>query len=74
MLNEVSDREKLDIVVRTSAAYVALGEPDRAIEWLERGYEERRPVLRTIKVAPELDSLHSHPRFQALLRRIGFLE
>lgn len=51
--------------------YTGLGEKDLALEWLEKAYEERQPYLILIKVEPVFDVLHSDPRFQDLLRRIG---
>ncbi len=42
--------------------------------WLERAYEERDPMLLNAKHDPRLDPLRSDPRFQDLLRRIGFPE
>ncbi len=42
--------------------------------WLERAYEEREPLLLAAKVNPRLDPLRSDPRFQDLLRGIGFPE
>ena len=46
--------------------YTGLGEKDKAIEWLEKGYEERSiggPPA-GIKVEPEFDPLRSDPRFR----------
>jgi len=51
-----------------------LGEIDEAMTWLERAYEEREPLLLSAKIDPHMDPLRSVPRFQALLRRIGFPE
>jgi hypothetical protein len=48
-----------------------LGDKDQAFDWLEKAYQERHPYLILIKVEPVFDSLHSDPRFQNLLRRIG---
>ena len=57
------------------AAWSALiGEAEQAMTWLERAYEEREPGLIAAKVDPRLDPLRSDPRFQDLLRRIGFPE
>ncbi len=42
--------------------------------WLERAYEERDPHLLIVKVDPRMDPLRSDPRFDDLLRRIGFPE
>jgi Flp pilus assembly protein TadD len=47
--------------------YGALGEKDKAFEWLEKGYEDRS--ISTIKADPFLDPLRSDPRFDDLLRR-----
>ncbi len=50
------------------------GETEEAMTWLERAYEERDPLLLVVKVDPRMDPLRSDPRFQDLLRRIGFPE
>ncbi len=54
--------------------YAALGDADAAFEWLEKAYERRSMNLTLIRVNPLLDPLRSDPRFQDLLRRIGFPE
>jgi TolB-like protein/DNA-binding winged helix-turn-helix (wHTH) protein/Tfp pilus assembly protein PilF len=53
-----------------SMVYAALGDRDQAIHWLEIGYEQRfNPgVLQRLG----FDPLRSDPRFQDLIRRIGF--
>ncbi len=43
-------------------------------EALERAYEERDPLLIRAKADSRMDPLRSDPRFQDLLRRIGFPE
>jgi TolB-like protein/Tfp pilus assembly protein PilF len=55
-----------------AVAYTGLGEKDAALNHLERSYEERCDLLPTISVNPLFDSLRSDPRFQQLVRRIGF--
>ncbi len=57
-----------------AASLALLGETEEAMTWLERAYEERDPLLLTAKTDPLLDPLRSDPRFQDLLRRIGFPE
>ena len=52
--------------------YVALEEPERAMEWLERGFGTRDPSMVSLKKDPRLDPLRDHPRFQELLRRMKF--
>ena len=51
--------------------HMALGEKDKAIEWLERGYDERAGLdLIFIKVDPMLDPLQGEPRFQELVAKV----
>jgi TolB-like protein/DNA-binding winged helix-turn-helix (wHTH) protein/Tfp pilus assembly protein PilF len=51
-----------------------LGRKNEAFEWLEKGYEERCAAIVHLKVDPRLSALHSDPRYQDLLRRVGFPE
>ncbi len=51
--------------------YAALGENDRAFEYLESAFFARSPEIVMLKVDPCLDNLRSDPRFQDLLARIG---
>jgi hypothetical protein len=51
--------------------HLRAGENDRALDWLERGYQARDPNLPYISSNPNYDSLRSHPRFKDLLRRMG---
>ena len=48
------------------------GNRDKAFAWLERAFEERSVNIPFLKVHPLLDTLHSDPRFQNLVRRVGF--
>ena len=52
--------------------YNALGERDETLAWLERGYREREPRMVFLKVEPKWNNLRDDPRFQDLLRRVGF--
>jgi TolB-like protein/DNA-binding winged helix-turn-helix (wHTH) protein/Flp pilus assembly protein TadD len=49
-----------------------LGEPDVALELLQRGYEQRLDFVNWIQVDPNFDSLRSDPRFALMLQRLGF--
>ena len=54
--------------------YAQLGENDKAFEALNDAYQNREFTLPKIKVDPLLDPLRDDPRFQELLRKIGFPE
>lgn len=48
----------------------SLGNIEEALDLLERAHSERDAWLLWMAVDPELDSLHGHPRFNELLRRM----
>jgi hypothetical protein len=52
--------------------HTGLGERDRAFEWLERAYQERSTVLAYLRIDPRLAPLRSDPRYEELVRRLGF--
>jgi tetratricopeptide (TPR) repeat protein len=52
--------------------YIGLGDRDQALAWLEKGYPQHDFWLSFLKGDPMFDSLRSDPRFQDLVRRIGF--
>ena len=58
--------------VSTVPALIALGERDRAIERLQRAFEEHDQLIPYLKVWSMFDPLRSDPRFQNLLRRMNF--
>jgi serine/threonine protein kinase/tetratricopeptide (TPR) repeat protein len=51
--------------------HIGLGEDDRAIEYLEKSYEEHSHWLIYLHLDPSIDSLRSNPRFQDLSQRVG---
>lgn len=51
-------------------AYVDLGEYDMALNWIERTCDEQANAAVYLAVVPWARPLRSHPRFQAVLRRI----
>jgi len=53
--------------------YAGLGDKDRALEFLERAYHERSwDIAWFLKADLRMDNLRSDPRFQDLVRRIGY--
>jgi adenylate cyclase len=57
-----------------SRVYAGMGEVDKAIEWLEKAYEERDPLFSFVKSAPSHDYMHTDPRFKAILKKMGLEE
>jgi DNA-binding winged helix-turn-helix (wHTH) protein/tetratricopeptide (TPR) repeat protein len=51
--------------------YSALGDKDRAYDWLERAYDAHDGDLCMLGVDPRLDNMREDPRFMSLLQRIG---
>ncbi len=73
MLGQLQELATRRYVTSSSFAlvHIALGEKDKAIDWLERAYRDRAgPDIALIKVDPFLDPLRGHPRFEALVQKI----
>jgi serine/threonine-protein kinase len=51
--------------------YARLGEPARALGWLEESYSARSARLTHLKVDARYDNLRDDPRFPGLLGRVG---
>ncbi len=71
LLNDLKKRSdpKSPRVVEIAMIYVALGDKDQAMIWLEKGVEER--FNPGVLERPCFDELRPDPRFQDLARRIG---
>jgi hypothetical protein len=50
--------------------YAMANEKDKAIQWLEKGYEQLDPLM--IGLSLGWDPLRSDPRFQDIVRRMNF--
>jgi serine/threonine-protein kinase len=74
LLDEVLTASKSRYVAPYGVAllYNALGDTDATLAWLERGYEARDHKMNLLKVDPKWKNLHGDPRFEDLVRRIGF--
>jgi hypothetical protein len=60
------------VACSSALIHSGLGEKERALEILEAGCEQRQSVVVALKVHPAYDDLRSEPRFNAILKRIGF--
>lgn len=74
LLKELKKRSNPDYSNASEIAmiYASLGDTDQAMNWLEKGLEER--FNPGVLLRPGFDPLRSDPRFKDLRRRIGLPE
>jgi TolB-like protein/DNA-binding winged helix-turn-helix (wHTH) protein/Flp pilus assembly protein TadD len=72
LLNDLKKRSSpsSSFAAEIAVIYAALGDTEQAMNWLEKGYEER--FNPGVLLRPGFDPLRSDPRFEDLMRRIGF--
>ncbi|MGH9531084.1 MAG: TPR end-of-group domain-containing protein [Terriglobales bacterium] len=58
-MNPVPNREGRGSPVFLAISYTQLGDKERALQWLQKAYEERRSYLAFLNVDPEFDPLRS---------------
>ena len=51
--------------------YAALGETEKAFNWLEKSYEQHEESLCSLKIDPKMDPLRSDHRFNELVKKVG---
>jgi TolB-like protein/class 3 adenylate cyclase/Flp pilus assembly protein TadD len=54
--------------------YLGLGENERALDWLEKAYEDRDPILWWINGDQLYDSVRNEPRFKTLMQNVERLK
>jgi uncharacterized protein HemY len=71
-LDGLTEISKRDYVSSYSIAegYMRLEQKEKALEWLEKAYEEHDSGLVSIAVEPMFDSVRSEPRFKEIVRRM----
>ena len=74
MANDLEERVRQKQVspFLPAVIYAGLKENDKAFYWLERAYQERSNWLTLLKVGRRLKGLKGDPRYDDLLKRIGF--
>jgi TolB-like protein/Flp pilus assembly protein TadD len=74
ILEELKQQAKRKYVSPGTIAdlYFLLGDKDQAFALLEKAYDERDNMIVLLKVEPMFDPMRSDPRFDNLLRRVGF--
>lgn len=73
LLNEISDTES-NLNGGRAIVYAALGEKNKAFEFLEKAIEEREWWCYLLKVHFMFDPLRDDPRFNEMLRRVNLTE
>ncbi len=71
---EAMSRQRYVSPYHLAYVYTGLGEQERAMDWLERAYEERAGGVYGIKASFLFTALRGHPRFTALLRKMNLAE
>ena len=76
ILEEFEEKARREYVppYALAMAHMAVGDLDGTFAWLDKMYEERDPGLIFMNEHPRYDGLRGDPRFQELLRKIGFKE
>jgi len=74
ILAELTARALDSYVPSTCFARVhsGLGEVERALDWLEKGCEQRELPMAMLKIHPVYDPLRDEPRFRAVVERMRF--
>ncbi|MBA2525628.1 MAG: tetratricopeptide repeat protein [Pyrinomonadaceae bacterium] len=74
ILEQLKQRQRSEYVDSGFFAIIhaGLGEKDKAFTSLEKSYQEHSAGMVFLKADPRFDDLRDDPRFQELLRRVGF--
>jgi TolB-like protein/Flp pilus assembly protein TadD len=72
-LCELEDLAKRQYVSPTAFAtiYLGLGEKEKTLDWLEKGYEQQDSACWYLQIDQIYDSIRGEPRFQALVEKVG---
>lgn len=73
LLADLESRAKVDYIPTYELAkiHLALGARDRALDLLERAYDERSHSMVFLGIDPQLRRLSGEPRFERLITRVG---
>jgi serine/threonine protein kinase/tetratricopeptide (TPR) repeat protein len=56
---------------RVAGVYVALGQKEDALRWLERAFRGESAAIIFLKTDPWFNDLHAEPRFQSIVKGLG---
>jgi len=69
-LRELIAAHANDSAFQIAEVYAYRGEVDKAIQWLDRAYEQHDSGLIGLKLDPLFKSLHQHPRYIEILKKM----
>jgi hypothetical protein len=72
-MQELAEKAAASGAYQIAEGYAYLGKVDLAFEWLERSCTQRDPGTKEAKVDSLLRSLHSDPRWQPFLQKMGLV-
>ena len=69
------ERSKTSYVTpwQVATLYTRAGMKEEALDWFEKAYDAHDPNMPYLSVDPIFDDLRDHPRFQAILKRMGLV-
>jgi TolB-like protein/Tfp pilus assembly protein PilF len=72
ILRELEEMAKRQYVNSTAFAdiHLGLGEKQKALDWLEKSYQDQESACWYLKVDPIYDSVRNEPRFQGLVQKV----
>ncbi len=72
MLRELEEMAKRQYVSSTAFAmiYLGLGEKEKALDWLDKSYQDQESACWYLTVDPIYDSVRNEPRFEALVQKV----
>ena len=59
---------------QVATLYTRAGMKEEALDWFEKAYDAHDPNMPYLSVDPIFDDLRDHPRFQAILKRMGLAQ
>jgi len=74
ILKELKELRKKRYIpaIYIAVIYSGLSDKDQAFAWLEKNYQERSDGMTYLKIERLFDSLRFDPRYQDLMKRVGF--
>ena len=74
VIDELKERSRQGYIAPFNLAmiYAGLGVKEETLEWLEKAFDDRSMWLIFLNAYPIFDDLRPDPRFQDLVRRMGF--